>query len=359
MFGIDLRAARAVWTAALVVLGLYGVYLMRTTLLVVLIAVLFSYLVLPLFVLGERLLRQRVPRAAILALVFVLVLGAIALVVTLFGSQFAEQAASLGQELPKLLDPGTLARRLPLPGILEPFRMRLAALLRGMLDGGAAGALPVVRNLGFGLVHLASNLFYVIAVPILSFLMLLDAPGLDAVLVSLGQRPQAAFWSAVLHDLNTLLSSYMRALALLSLATLVAYGLVLSLLRVPFALLLAGAAALLEIIPVLGPLTAAGAVLAVAVFSGYEHLGWLALFLVLYRVFQDYMLNPWLMSSGVAVPPILVVFGLLAGEQLGGIAGVFLSVPMIAAARVVAVQVRAHRARLADAGGGGPPSAAA
>jgi predicted PurR-regulated permease PerM len=349
MFGIDHRAARAVWTAALVIAGLYGIYLIRTTLLVVLIAVLFSYLILPLFVLAQRLLRQRVPRTAILVGVFVVVLCLVALAVALFGNQVAAQASGLAQELPKLLDPGTLARRLPLPGLLEPFRARVVAFLSELLGSSSAGLMPFMGNLGLGLVHLAGNALYVIAVPILSFLMLLDSPAIDGLLATLGKRPQVTFWSAVLHDLNTLLSSYVRALALLSLATLTVYGAVLSLLGVPFALLLAAAAAVLEIVPVLGPLAAAASVLAVAIFSGYEHIGWLLLFLTLYRVFQDYMLNPYLMSSGVSVPPILVVFGLLAGEQVAGITGVFLSVPVIAAARVIAIQARKHRARKDDA----------
>jgi predicted PurR-regulated permease PerM len=348
LFGIDPRAARAVWTAALVIAGLYGIYLVRTTLLVALIAVLFSYLILPLFVLAQRLLGQRLPRAAILALVYVVVLCLVVLAVALFGNQIATQASGLAEELPKLLDPGTLARRLPLPGTLEPFRARIVAFLSEILQGRSAGVMPFVRNLGLGLVHLAGNAFYVIAVPILSFLMLLDSPAIDEMLVTQARRPQAAFWSAVLHDLHLLLSSYVRALALLSLATLVVYGAVLSLMGVPFALLLAGAAAVLEIVPVLGPLAAAASVLAVAVFSGYEHLGWLLLFLMLYRVFQDYMLNPYLMSSGVEVPPILVVFGLLAGEQVAGITGVFLSVPLIAATRVIAIQARKHWQALDD-----------
>lgn len=340
MFGIDMRAARAVWTAALVISSLYCVYLIRTALLVVLIAVLFSYLMLPLFVLAQRWLGGRLPRAAILGLVYLIVLCLLALGIALFGNQVAEQAVTLAHTLPTLLEPGTLARRLPLPGLLEPFRARLAAILAGMLHTGSSDMLPVMRNVGFGLVRLAGNLFYVIAVPILSFLMLLDAPALDEVLVSFGQRPGSAFWSAVLHDLHALLASYVRALGLLSLATLVVYGAVLSLMQAPYALLLAGVAGALEVIPVVGPLCAAAATLGVAAFSGYEHIGWLTLFLVLYRVFQDYMLNPYLMSAGVEVPPILVVFGLLAGEQLGGIAGVFLSVPVIAAARVIGVQVR-------------------
>ena len=44
------------------------------------------------------------------------------------------------------------------------------------------------------------------------------------------------------------------------------------------------------------------------------------------------MLNPYLMSDGVEVPPLLVLFGLLAGEELGGVVGIFLSVPALAAA---------------------------
>jgi predicted PurR-regulated permease PerM len=60
------------------------------------------------------------------------------------------------------------------------------------------------------------------------------------------------------------------------------------------------------------------------------------------------MLNPYLMSEGVDVPPILVVFGLLAGEELAGVSGIFLSVPFLAALRMVAVQVRQHKAKIAE-----------
>lgn len=346
MFGIDARTARVVWTAALVVAGLYGVFLVRTTLLVMLIAVLFSYLIYPLFVLAQRVVGGRIPRTPLLCLVYLVVVALVALAGGLFGSQVAEQATTLAHQLPTLLDPSTLERRLPLPGVLEPLRARLAGFLRELLQGGSSQAMPFVRNIGAGLVHLAGNLIYVVVVPILSFLMILQAPVFDELLVTMNQRRNGAFWTDVLHGLNTVLSSYVRALALLSLATLVAYGLVLSLMGVPFALLLAGVAAVLEVIPVLGPLVAAVAIVGVALFSGYEHVGWVVAFITAYRIFQDYMLNPYLMSEGVDVPPILVVFGLLAGEELAGVSGIFLSVPFLAAVRMVAMQIRLHRAKI-------------
>jgi predicted PurR-regulated permease PerM len=42
-----------------------------------------------------------------------------------------------------------------------------------------------------------------------------------------------------------------------------------------------------------------------------------------------------LMGTGVGVHPILVLFGLLAGEEVAGVAGIFLSVPALAAALII------------------------
>jgi predicted PurR-regulated permease PerM len=118
---------------------------------------------------------------------------------------------------------------------------------------------------------------------------------------------------------------------LLCLATLVAYGLFFSLAGVPYGILLAFVAAALEILPLVGPLGAAVIALFVAGASGYGHLLWIVAFIGAYRVFQDYLLTPKLMSGNIGVHPALVIFGLLAGEQLGGVAGIFLSIPVMAA----------------------------
>lgn len=143
------------------------------------------------------------------------------------------------------------------------------------------------------------------------------------------------------RDLNTLLAHYIRALLLLSVATFTAYAVVFSLLGVPYALLLAGIAAPLEFIPFLGPLTAAAIALLVAGFSGYPHALWIAAFILAHRLLQDYVLSPYLMSEGVKVHPILVIVGILAGEEIGCVAGMFLAIPLLAAAKIVAQRMRA------------------
>jgi predicted PurR-regulated permease PerM len=96
----------------------------------------------------------------------------------------------------------------------------------------------------------------------------------------------------------------------------------------------------LEFIPVLGPLIGAVTIILVSWISGYGHPIVVVLFLASYRVFQDYVLSPYLMSAGVEVPPLLVLFGLLAGKELAGIPGMFFSVPVIAALRAVLGRMR-------------------
>ncbi len=54
------------------------------------------------------------------------------------------------------------------------------------------------------------------------------------------------------------------------------------------------------------------------------------IFWFLYRGVQDYILSPHLMGRGVEIHPLVVLFGVLAGEQLAGVPGMFFSVPVIA-----------------------------
>jgi AI-2E family transporter len=77
-----------------------------------------------------------------------------------------------------------------------------------------------------------------------------------------------------------------------------------------------------------GMMTAVG--LMVAGLSGFHHLLWILLFLAVFRVFQDYVLAPRLLSAGTELHPLALIFGVLAGAQIAGITGSFLPVPLLA-----------------------------
>ncbi|MDB5762985.1 MAG: family transporter [Herminiimonas sp.] len=340
MLGFDVRTAKITWTAFLVALLLFVTYSIRTTLLVVVFSIFFAYLFSPLVQLVERYMPRRVPRAAIIALVFILVSATVSLAGVLFGTRIVDEATRLTGQLPQLLDTANISQRIPLPWFLEPQRARLLAFISEQVQTGTGQALPFVQRLGLGVMHAATNLIYLVLVPILSFLLIKEAPVLRTEVLSWLGKANSTLWTTIAEDLNILLVSFVRALLLLSIATFVSYGLIFSALDVPYALLLGGIAALLEIIPFVGPLAAAGIILAVSAFSGYEHLLWLIAILAAYRIFQDYVLSPYLMSEGLQVSPLLVIIGLLAGDELGGVAGIFLSVPLLAALKIIFVRLR-------------------
>jgi predicted PurR-regulated permease PerM len=99
----------------------------------------------------------------------------------------------------------------------------------------------------------------------------------------------------------------------------------------------------LEFIPAVGPLMATVAIVLVSSFSGYAPWILLFAFLAIYRLALDYILQPLLLSSGMRIHPLLIIFGVLAGGELGGILGIFFSVPLIAAVRMVVLRLWKQR----------------
>ena len=341
MLGIDARAARAAWTVGLVALAFYAVYLVRKTLLVFVLALFLAYLIAPLVRLIERVNWRRLPRTVSVAEAFLLVVGLAALGFALVAPSASDEARKLAEQLPKLTETTTLAEKTRLPAWLEPYRARVAGVLQEGIRGAAQATIPLAKDVAAHAVHFAGNLIFVALIPILAFIFVKDGPRIEQALqAELRPSPPRRKLLDILWELHGALGQYVRALGLLCLATLVAYGLLFTLIDVPYGVLLAAIAAVLEIVPVLGPLTAAVLSLFVAGVAGYGHLLWIAVFIVCYRIFQDYVLAPYLMGGGIGVHPVLVIFGLLAGEQLGGIAGVFLSIPVIAALAILARHAR-------------------
>jgi hypothetical protein len=54
------------------------------------------------------------------------------------------------------------------------------------------------------------------------------------------------------------------------------------------------------------------------------------LFLGVLRIVQDYVIYPRLIGQGIHLHPLAVIFAILAGEKLAGVAGIFLAIPVVA-----------------------------
>ena len=331
MLGFDRRAARYVWTAAVIVLLLVALYLIRKTLFVFIVALLFAYLLSPLVDLLDRLLPASRTRAPALVVAYLIVIGGLVIAAVALGSRIADEARTFN--LQDLINRSTAAAPAPAGStILDG----IVSYVQSQIRQHAGDVVAFLPRAGLRALSIAGDLVYVIIVPILSFFFLKDGRVMREKLVDLiAEGPRRELAEDVAREMNVLLAQYMRALTVLSLFTLTFYSFFFSVTHVPYALLLSALAALLEFIPMIGPFSAAVIVVLVSVLSGYPYLLWTLVFMGVYRLFQDYVLSPRLMSEGMELHPLLVMFGVFAGAEIGGVPGTFLSVPLLALIRIL------------------------
>src|SRR5690242_3915949 len=274
MLGLDLRALRIVWTVFLFALVIVLVYLARNTLIVFVLAIFLAHLLVPLVDRLQRFVPRRISRTLALTIVYLTFIGVALAVLIPLGGKIGEQAAALAGQLPEALKSDPLSR-VPLPAALEPWRPRISEFLKEQGARLVEGAVPVLKDIGPGILAGISSVLAVVLVPILSFFFLKDGPALHAALVESVSAERRSVVEGILNDLHVLVAQYIRALVLLAMAAFAAYSIFLSAVQAPYAVLLAGVAGALEVIPVVGPLVGGILILVVTGLAGYQHVLWI------------------------------------------------------------------------------------
>jgi predicted PurR-regulated permease PerM len=120
-----------------------------------------------------------------------------------------------------------------------------------------------------------------------------------------------------------------------------------------YALLFGAWVAVTELIPYLGPWLGAIPAGIYAVVVDPISLIWVTiLFLVIHQI-EGHVVVPKVMGSALRLHPLLVIFGLLAGGELYGFAGILVALPLLAAGRAV-YEYFSERVELEPWAEGGP-----
>jgi predicted PurR-regulated permease PerM len=131
-----------------------------------------------------------------------------------------------------------------------------------------------------------------------------------------------------------MLAKYVRAQLALAGLSFVFYSVSMLVLRFPYAVALGFLGGVLEFLPAVGWVASAAAILTIG-FLTHAHWIWMALLLILWRLVQDYVNSPRIMGDNLELQPLTVIFALMVGGQVGGIAGLYLSAPAVAVLRIV------------------------
>jgi predicted PurR-regulated permease PerM len=117
----------------------------------------------------------------------------------------------------------------------------------------------------------------------------------------------------------------------------------LTLIGVPYAVVLALIAGIMEAVPNVGPIIAAvPAIIVAALYSPWQALLVAILYLLIQQL-ENYVIVPRVMSRAVELHPLAVLLALMIGGELMGVLGAVLAVPVTAAISVIVDEIRAER----------------
>jgi predicted PurR-regulated permease PerM len=213
-------------------------------------------------------------------------------------------------------------------------RLRIPLELRHSIDesvlGAGDAAVGYARGSLLALLGVLSDLPWLALVPVLAFLMLKDAAAIRrTILVALPHRVQLR-GHRLFEELNATMAAYVRAQLIACVVVGGLSGIGFALLGNPYAVLLGVLAAVMEFIPLIGPLVVAVIAVVIAALQHPALALWTALFLTVLRVVEDYMIYPRLIGRDIHLHPLVVILAVLAGAELDGIAGIFIAVPVVA-----------------------------
>lgn len=325
--------ARVLYTATIYLLILYLVRAARETLTLFLFAILFAYFLVPLVGRLQGPLKGR--GKAILA-VYVLLAAVLTGVGFLVGPGISREARDLATSLPTLLNrlaSGELVQSFGQHHNWTPARVDQ---LQGLLTTHKNEILGYGKTLAGKVAAPATHIWWLILIPILTLFFLKQGQEMAGSIASFATDPgDRTVVDDLFADINVMLGSYIRSQIILASLTLVAYTVVLAIMRVPYALVLGPLAGFLEFIPVVGPAIAAVSVFVIAILAGYPHAGMLILFPSAWRLVQDYVNAPRIMGKSLEIDPLVQIFAVLAGGEVGGIVGALVSVPVVAILRIL------------------------
>ena len=301
--------------------------------------------------------RLKVPRTLSVLVVYTIFATAVVALLVAIGAVAFDQARSAAERIDEYVTDeqpttGQTAAELDIDSLqvwldehgLERIQIReqvndwIGSLSAGEISGYTQDAISFVQGAAFSVVLL---FFSLILIVVISIYMLLDMARLERAIDSrfpphggppLTQQIEGALWG------------YLKGQAILSTVIGTSAGVGMYILGVTglvegaeeYALLFGLWTAFIEVIPYIGPWLSAVPPALYALFADFPWgVVWVGvLFLFIYQV-EGHVVVPNVMAGALRLHPLLVIFGLLAGGELYGIAGVLVALPTMAGLRAI------------------------
>jgi len=335
------RSRVLLWLAAALLVG-GMIWAAREVLLPYLLGLILAYLLLPVVNWLDRRMPARlrgwhVARPLAIVLTYLLLLILIAGILAFFVPLVAEQISTLIDRWPELVsrveDWGTRGWGWYQNNIPADWRQTIEANLTGLIN-------DLIKALQNGLVATARRLFSTISfviglvvIPFWLFYILQDESQVKEGVIRVLPLQLRADLVCMARLIDDVLSAYLRGQLLLCLFVGGMATLALLIIGVPFALVLGVVAGILEALPFVGPILGAIPAVLVALLSNPMSALWVAIAFFAIQQVENLLLVPRIAGQSVKLHPAMVMVVLVVGNELAGLVGMLLAVPITAVLR--------------------------
>jgi len=329
------------WLAAALFVG-GMIWAAREVLLPYLLGLILAYLLLPVVNgldrrMPARLRGWHVARPLAIVLTYLLLLILVAGILAFFVPLMAGQISALIDRWPELAsrveDWGTRGWGWYQNHIPADWRQTIEANLTGLIN-------DLIKALQNGLVATARRLFSTISfviglvvIPFWLFYILQDESQVKEGVIRVLPLQLRADLVCMARLIDDVLSAYLRGQLLLCLFVGGMATLALLIIGVPFALVLGVVAGILEALPFVGPILGAIPAVLVALLSNPMSALWVAVAFLAIQQVENLLLVPRIAGKSVKLHPAMVMVVLVVGNELAGLVGMLLAVPITAVLR--------------------------
>jgi predicted PurR-regulated permease PerM len=202
--------------------------------------------------------------------------------------------------------------------------------LRRLLDTGSL-------EIGHTIVSVGSGILVLLLIPVYTFLILYYQPLLLEFIQKLFKKEIHKDVDSIVTQIKTVVQRYLTGLLIEVVIVSVLSIAVLLLLGIDYAILLGIIGGLLNMIPYIGGIIGVALPMMVALVT--KPTGWYPLYiLILYYIIQlidNNYIVPKIVASKVKINALFSIVVVLAGNAIWGISGMFLSIPLLAIAKLI------------------------
>lgn len=321
-----------------VVFVLFFFYHIRDVVFTILIAVLLALTMEPAV---DRMQKKGIPRVFGTGFIFASTIVAILLLIYIVTPTLAKELTLMANTLPHYFDKIDFSHLMDNEqgmslgsGAAQNIMDKLSAALSGV-----AGYL-VTGTMGF-----LGGIFSAILIAVISFYLVLEDDGIEKFIRATLPKGFHEQGVRIIKKTETKLGQWFVGQLTLGLIVGAFSFIGLSLIGVPYALVLAIIAGTLELIPYIGPMLSAipAILIAFTVSPAIAAMTFVLYFLI--QEFENYLIVPKVMEKSVGLHPVIIIMAAAIGEQLSGIVGMILAVPMATVIAIVYEDIRNERAK--------------